>query len=87
MGQIKKIKNLLDSYERLPNGSFKKAVGDDMEKIKSLYDDVNNLKKMKDRLDANIDDCMITYVKDMKLDYKYEHNQLNELEEKDVNTH
>ena len=33
MGQIKKIKNLLDSYERLPNGSFKKAVGDDMEKI------------------------------------------------------
>ena len=66
MGQIKKIKNLLDSYERLPNGSFKKAVGDDMEKIKSLYDDVNNLKKMKDRLDANVDDCMITYAKEEK---------------------
>ena len=66
MGQIKKIKNLLDSYERLPNGSFKKAVGDDMEKIKSLYDDVNNLKKMRDRLDANVDDCMITYAKEEK---------------------
>ena len=70
MGQLKKIKNLLDSYEKLPNGSFKKAVGDDMEKIKELYAEIHSLKKINN-----------------KLDYKYEHNQLNELEEKDVNTH
>jgi len=63
MGQIKKIKNLLDSYERLPNGSFKKAVGDDMEEIKEIYAEIHTLKKMKDRLDANVDDCMITYEK------------------------
>ena len=66
MGQLKKLKGLMSSYEKLPNGSFKKAIEDDMGKIKSLYDDVNNLKKMKDRLDANIDDCMITYVKEDK---------------------
>ena len=66
MGQIKKIKGLMDSYERLPDGSFKKAVGDDMEKIKELYAEIHSLKKIKN-----------------KLDYKYEHNQLNELEEKD----
>ena len=71
MGQLKKIKNLLDSYERLPNGSFKKAVGDDMEKIKEMYGEVHSLKKMRDKLDADVDDCMITYAK----------------EEKDVNTH
>ena len=71
MGQLKKLKGLMSSYEKLPNGRFKKAIEDDMGKIKSLYDDVNNLKKMKDRLDANVDDCMITYAK----------------EEKDVNTH
>ena len=63
MGQLKKIKNLLDSYEKLPNGSFKKTVGDDIEKIKEIYAEVHSLKKMKDRLDADVDDCMITYAK------------------------
>ena len=51
MGQLKKIKNLLDSYEKLPNGSFKKAVGDDMEQIKEMYAEVHSLKKMKDKLE------------------------------------
>ena len=56
MGQIKKIKTLLDSYERLPNGSFKEAVGDDMEKIKELYAEVHTLKKMKDELPSELVD-------------------------------
>ena len=51
MGQLKKIKNLLDSYEKLPNGSFKKTVGEDIEKIKEIYAEVHSLKKMKDKLD------------------------------------
>ena len=66
MGQLKKIKNLLDSYEKLPNGSFKKTVGEDIEKIKEIYAEVHSLKKMKDKLDANVDDCMITYAKEEK---------------------
>ena len=56
MGQLKKIKNLLDSYERLPDGSFKKAVGDDVEKIKELYAEVHTLKKMKDELPSELVD-------------------------------
>ena len=42
-----------------------------MEKIKEMYGEVHSLKKMRDKLDADVDDCMITYAK----------------EEKDVNTH
>jgi len=51
MGQLKKIKNLLDSYEKLPDSSFKKTVGEDIEKIKEIYAEVHSLKKMKDKLD------------------------------------
>ena len=55
MGQIKKIKNLLDSYERLPNGNFKESVKDNIEQIKELYAEVHTLKKMKDKLeDRNV---------------------------------
>ena len=68
MGQIKKIKNLLDSYEKLPNGSFKKSIKDDMEQIKEVYAEVHSLKKRRDKLDADVDDCMIAYEKK----YKYE---------------
>ena len=60
MGQLKKIKGLMDSYERLPDGSFKKAVGDDMEKIKELYAEVHTLKKMKDELPSElVDDSLL----------------------------
>ena len=71
MGQLKKIKGLMESYEKLPDGSFKKSIKDDMEQIKEVYAEVHSLKKMRDKLDADVDDCMITYAK----------------EGKDVNTH
>ena len=51
MGQLKKIKGLIDSFERLPNGNFKKAVEEDIEQIKELYAEVHTLKKMKDKLE------------------------------------
>ena len=63
MGQIKKIKGLIDSFEKLPNGNFKESVKGDIEQIKEIYAEVHSLKKMKDKLDANVDDCMITYEK------------------------
>ena len=71
MGELKKIKTLIDSYERLPDDNFKKSIKRDLEQIKEIYAEVHSLKKMRDRLDANVNDCMITYAK----------------EEKDVNTH
>ena len=63
MGQIKKIKGLIDSFEKLPDGNFKESVKEDIEQIKEIYAEVHTLKKQRDRLDADVDDCMITYKK------------------------
>ena len=51
MGQMKKIKELFDSYERLPDGRFKDSVRDDMEQIKELACEVNYYKKLRDKLE------------------------------------
>ena len=52
MSQMKKMIELIDSYDRLPNGNFKEEIREDMDKIKKL----------------------IHYE-----DYKYEHDQINEM--------
>ena len=51
MGQLKKIKELMSSYESLPDNDFKESIKDDMEQIKEAYAEVHSLKKMKDKLD------------------------------------
>ena len=45
MGQIKKIKGLIDSFEKLPDGNFKESVKEDIEQIKEIYAEVHTLKK------------------------------------------
>ena len=75
MGQLKKLKTLIDSFERLPNGNFKESVRIDMEQIKELFSEIHSLRELKDKL------CLD------ELEYNYEHDQLNELEKKDVNTY
>ena len=66
MGQMKKLKEIINSYERLPDGSFKESIKMDMEELKAVA-------KFCSKQDLN--------------DYIYEHDQLNELEDKDVNTY
>ena len=63
MGQLKKIKGLIDSFEKLPDGSFKKAVGDDVEKIKE-WENLDKVKKLNEALDnvdesTNVDDTVV----------------------------
>ena len=65
MGQMKKLKTLIDSFEKLPDGNFKDSVEEDMEQIKSLLEMKHSLRELKDELYLD------------ELDYKYEHNQLN----------
>ena len=65
MGQLKKLKELIDSFEKLPDGNFKDSVEEDMEQIKSLLEMKHSLRELKDKLYLD------------ELDYKYEHNQLN----------
>ena len=65
MGQMKKLKTLIDSFEKLPDGNFKDSVEEDMEQIKSLLEMKHSLRELKDKLHLD------------ELDYKYEHNQLN----------
>ena len=65
MGQLKKLKELIDSFEKLPDGNFKDSVEEDMEQIKSLLEMQHSLRELKDKLHLD------------ELDYKYEHNQLN----------
>ena len=54
MGQLKKIKGLINSFEKLPDGNFKESVKEDIEQIKSLYAEVHTLKKQKDKLDDKL---------------------------------
>ena len=68
MGQMKKLKGLIDSFERLPNGNFKESVRIDMEQMKELFSEIHSLRELKDELYLD------------ELEYKYEHNQINELE-------
>ena len=68
MGQMKKLKTLIDSFEKLPDGNFKESVRIDMEQMKELFSEIHSLRELKDKLHLD------------ELDYKYEHNQLNELE-------
>ena len=75
MGQIKKLKTLIDSFERLPDGDFKDSVKEDMEEMKSLFAEVNSLKKMKHSLRELKDELYLD-----ELEYQYEHNQINELD-------
>ena len=63
MGQLKKLKGLIDSFERLPDGNFKESVRIDMEQMKELFSEIHSLRELKDKL------------------------FLDELEDKDVNTH
>ena len=65
MGQMKKLKTLIDSFEKLPDGNFKDSVEEDMEQIKSLLEMKHSLRELKDELYLD------------ELEYKYEHNQLN----------
>ena len=71
MGQMKKLKTLIDSFEKLPDGNFKDSVEEDMEQIKSLLEKYllvqmkHSLRELKDELYLD------------ELEYKYEHNQLN----------
>jgi hypothetical protein len=67
MGQLKKLKTLIDSFERLPDGNFKESVRIDMEQMKELFSEIHSLRELKDKLHLD------------ELDYKYEHNQLNEI--------
>ena len=75
MGQLKKLKTLIDSFERLPDGDFKDSVKEDMEEMKSLFAEVNSLKKMKHSLRELKDELYLD-----ELEYQYEHNQINELD-------
>ena len=68
MGQMKKLKTLIDSFEKLPDGNFKDSVEEDMEQIKSLLEMKHSLRELKDELYLD------------ELEYKYEHNQINELD-------
>ena len=54
MGQLKKIKGLINSFEKLPDGNFKESVKEDIEQIKELYAEVHTLKKQKDKLDDKL---------------------------------
>ena len=75
MGQMKKLKTLIDSFEKLPDGNFKESVKEDMEEMKSLFAEVNSLKKMKHSLRELKDELYLD-----ELEYQYEHNQINELD-------
>ena len=75
MGQMKKLKTLIDSFEKLPDGDFKDSVKEDMEEMKSLFAEVNSLKKMKHSLRELKDELYLD-----ELEYQYEHNQINELD-------
>ena len=55
MGQMKKLKEVINSFDRLPNGSFKDSVMEDIEQIKELYAEVHSLQKMKDMLEGEKD--------------------------------
>ena len=50
MGQLKKLKTLIDSFERLPDGNFKESVRIDMEQMKELFSEVHSLRELKDKL-------------------------------------
>ena len=50
MGQMKKLKGLIDSFERLPNGNFKESVRIDMEQMKELFSEIHSLRELKDKL-------------------------------------
>ena len=50
MGQLKKLKTLIDSFERLPDGSFKESVRIDMEQMKELFSEIHSLRELKDKL-------------------------------------
>ena len=50
MGQMKKLKTLIDSFEKLPDGNFKDSVEEDMEQIKSLLEMKHSLRELKDEL-------------------------------------
>ena len=50
MGQLKKLKGLIDSFERLPDGNFKESVRIDMEQMKELFSEIHSLRELKDKL-------------------------------------
>ena len=50
MGQLKKLKTLIDSFERLPDGNFKESVRKDMEQMKELFSEIHSLRELKDKL-------------------------------------
>ena len=50
MGQLKKLKTLIDSFERLPDGNFKESVRIDMEQMKELFSEIHSLRELKDKL-------------------------------------
>ena len=44
MGQMKKLLEVLESYDKLPNGQFKNSIKEDMEQLKKIsnYKGKNN---------------------------------------------
>ena len=55
MGQLKKILELMDSCERLPDDSFKEEFKTNIEQMKELYAEIHTLEKMRDRLEEKDD--------------------------------
>ena len=63
MGQLKKLKGLIDSFERLPDGNFKESVRIDMEQMKELFSEIHSLRELRDKifLDKLEDEDVNTY--------------------------
>ena len=63
MGQMKKLKTLIDSFERLPDGNFKESVRIDMEQMKELFSEIHSLRELRDKifLDKLEDEDVNTY--------------------------
>ena len=63
MGQLKKLKGLIDSFEKLPDGNFKESVRIDMEQMKELFSEIHSLRELRDKifLDKLEDEDVNTY--------------------------